>query len=206
MLYTNQEAFDMMMIYGECRQNESMAIRLYAERHPDRRHFRRGVFKRLADKLRTTGSIRNQRKGRECPEEIVVDVLAAVSQDPHTSTRNIARDRGISQTTVSRVLRENKFHAYHISLLQELSANDFRSRIQFCLWARQQIEENPDFFRLVMWTDEATFKSDGNVNRHNLHYWNDVNPHWMRSVDHQHRWSVNAWAGIVGSRLIGPFF
>lgn len=43
-------------------------------------------------------------------------------------------------------------------------------------------------------------------NRHNCHYWSDENPHWVRTIDHQHRWSVNVWCGIVDSQIIGPHF
>jgi len=119
--------------------------------------------------------------------------LAAVIANPRVSVRNIARDRGISQSSMSRILKKNKFHPYHTSLLQELSQHDFNMRIQFCTWAKNKLEDGPAFFQLqfVLWSDEATFKSDGTINRHNLHYWNEVNPHWMRTVDHQHRWGIN---------------
>lgn len=43
-------------------------------------------------------------------------------------------------------------------------------------------------------------------NRHNCHYWSDENPHWVRLIDHQHRWSLNVWCGIADSRIIGPHF
>lgn len=46
----------------------------------------------------------------------------------------------------------------------------------------------------------------GELNRHNCHYWSDVNPHWYRTVDNQHRWSLNVWCGIVNGYLIGPYF
>ncbi|KMQ90923.1 transposable element tc3 transposase, partial [Lasius niger] len=201
----------MLMIYGECRQNAMQAAALYAARFPDRRHFGRKVFTRLANRLRTTGNVKPEPRQQKQDvlvnnEDMSVDVLAAVTENPHVSTRDIARDRGISQSSVSRILRKNKFHPYRISLLQELSQHDFNMRIQFCTWAQNKLEEDPGFFRFVLWSDEATFKSDGTINRHNLHYWNEVNPHWMRTVDYQHRWSVNVWAGIIGVRLIGPFF
>jgi len=77
-------------------------------------------------------------------------------------------------------------------------------RIQFCTWAKNKLEDDSAFFQFVLWSDEATFKSDGTINRHNLHYWSEVNPYWMRTVDH--RWSINVWAGIIGVRLIEPLF
>lgn len=57
-----------------------------------------------------------------------------------------------------------------------------------------------------MFSDEATFCDNGNVNKHNLHYWARENPHWMRSVPFQRPWSLNIWCGVIGTRIIGPYF
>jgi len=66
--------------------------------------------------------------------------------------------------------------------------------------------ENPNFLNNILWTDEATFNSDGGVNRNNMHYWSETNPRWMREIQHQGRWSINVWCGVIGSQIIGPFF
>lgn len=68
------------------------------------------------------------------------------------------------------------------------------------------LRQDQQFFRFVMFSDEATFHSTGQLNRHNSHYWSHDNPHWHRVVDHQHRWSLIVWCGIVNGYLIGPFF
>lgn len=68
------------------------------------------------------------------------------------------------------------------------------------------IRENPNFLSRIFWTDEATFSSTGGVNLHNMHYWSEQNPHWMRQVEHQNRWSLNVWCGIVEGKIIGPHF
>lgn len=87
---------------------------------------------------------------------------------------------------------------------QALSAADHQSRVTFCQWATQQIDDVEHFFKYFMFSDEATFQSTGVLNRHNCHYWFPVNPHWMQEVDRQHRWSVTVWIGIVNGYLIGP--
>ncbi|KAJ4437448.1 hypothetical protein ANN_17592 [Periplaneta americana] len=101
------------------------------------------------------------------------DVIAAVLVNPDDSTRRIAREYDISQTTVWRVLNGSKNRRFH---------------------------------RSILCTDQATFKSNGDVNIHNAHYWSQVNHLWVREVDNQHRWSVNVWCGIFGHRIIGPYF
>ncbi|XP_050294949.1 uncharacterized protein LOC126735091 [Anthonomus grandis grandis] len=65
--------------------------------------------------------------------------------------------------------------------------------------------EKPNFLNEILWTDKATFNSDGGVNRHNMHYRSETNPRWMREIQHQGRWSVNVWCGVIGSQVIGPF-
>lgn len=68
------------------------------------------------------------------------------------------------------------------------------------------IREDPRFISKILWTDEASFSSDGRVNLHNMHYWAERNPHWIREVQHQGRWTLNVWCGIIGGTIIGPYF
>jgi hypothetical protein len=44
------------------------------------------------------------------------------------------------------------------------------------------------------------------VNRHNIHYCSIDNPHWVRHVDYQVRWSINVWGGIIREHVLGPHF
>ncbi|RLU23850.1 hypothetical protein DMN91_004058 [Ooceraea biroi] len=67
------------------------------------------------------------------------------------------------------------------------------------------VEQTLQFFHTVCFSDEATFKSNGCVNRHNMHYWSRENPHW-RQIDNQRVWSINVWCGILNGHIIGPHF
>ncbi|KAG8291978.1 hypothetical protein J6590_048939 [Homalodisca vitripennis] len=66
MPFSNEEAFQMLMVLGECFQNYSAAALLYAQRYPDREHHSRNVFKDLLVEfviqvmlnLTTTGNIK----------------------------------------------------------------------------------------------------------------------------------------------------
>ena len=66
------------------------------------------------------------------------------------------------------------------------------------------IENDPDFFNYVLFSDEAKIQSDGELNRSSCHYWSDVNPHWVSSVNYQRSWSIMVWCGIINGYLIGP--
>ncbi|EFN61149.1 hypothetical protein EAG_00185, partial [Camponotus floridanus] len=92
---------------------------------------------------------------------------------------------------------------YRMSLHQAVNYDDCQNRLAFCNWIRQQ---PPNFHHKILFSDESTFKCDGSVNTWNCRYWSQVNPHWLREIDHQHIWKVNVWCGIIGSQIIGPIF
>lgn len=39
-----------------------------------------------------------------------------------------------------------------------------------------------------------------------MRLWAVENSHWLRQVEHQKQWSVNVWCGIIGDKIIGPYF
>lgn len=209
MVYSNEEAFNMLMVLGECFQNFSAAERLYAERFPDLQRQCRKDFVRLAQRVRTTGKVQPSKKRLKAMpvrQTRAPDILAAVELNPHVSTRVLSRESGISQMSVCRILKANDFHPYHISLHQELEADDYLHRINFAIWAQNEISNDPNFAHNVMWSDEATFKNNGNVNRHNMRYWSRENPHWLREVNNQRQWTLNVWCAVFNGQIIGPHF
>jgi len=194
------------MILGECHNTFDAASRLYAERFPDRKHSNNTTIRRLTQRARN-GHLVHQHRHHEFNENDarVITVLAVVHPDPHISTRQIEREIGIPQSTVSRILKALRYYL-HTTLTQALRPNYIQLRIAFCQWALRIIQDDHHFFRYVLFFDEAKFYSDGQLNRHNYHYWSDENPHWYRSVDHQNRWSLMVWCEIINGYLIGPYF
>jgi hypothetical protein len=57
----------------------------------------------------------------------------------------------------------------------------------------------------ILWTDEATFKTNGRVNRHNCVYWSDTNPHQVIQEELNVP-GVTAKAGIWVQGVVGPLF
>ena len=205
---TLDKKIEMVFIYGESGRSIDNAVALYAQRFPDQKRSR-ASFYRVIQQFSTEGSVKPKKRNRQnmvACENNEIAVLAAVAHDPHISTRQISRESGISQTTVCKILHRNKYHPFHVSLHQELAGDDFQKRVTFCQWARQQIERDPNFFAKVLFSDESTFTNHGTVNRHNMHYWSTENPHWLQQVEHQYPWNVNVWCGIIGDKLIGPYF
>ena len=206
--YTPTEVVDILITFGECGRNYRLTARTYAERFPNRRHPTDQQIINIERRSRNNPLHRERRRNRlhNNNDPRLLAVLAMVHQNPHISTRQIERELGIPQTTAHRLLRSVNYHPYHITLVQELSEADYVLRVQFCRWALEMLDQNPDFFSNVCFSDEATFMSNGSLNRHNCHYWSPENPHWYREVLNQHRWSLYVWVGICNGQVIGPHF
>lgn len=209
MNFSLNEMVDMVYVLGESERNPLLATRIYAQKYPVRRHPRPRDFEKVQERFERTGSVQYEKRirGRPATEgENEHLVLQSVVENPHTSSRCLSKELQIPQTSVSRITRKNKFHPYHVELVQSLNDNDFIERQNFCLWARNMEQQENGFFNNVMFTDEATFKKNGKFNTHNFHYYDTQNPHFIRALDHQHRWSLNVWGGVLGHRVVGPYF
>ena len=100
-----------------------------------------------------------------------------------------------------------KFHPYKIKLVHELLEDDYDRRLEFCETMMAKIDANGYFLNRIVFSDEATFELNGNVNRHNFRYWSDNNPQWMSDTrSTQYPEKLNVWAGIINNRIVGPFF
>jgi hypothetical protein len=88
---------------------------------------------------------------------------------------------------------------------QELIGDDTDRRVEFAdEWIRR-INNDRSFWKLVIWSDEAVFKLNGHVNRHDSVTWCDTNP--RRIIDRPLQSpGVMVWAGVLNDRLIGPIF
>lgn len=208
MNYDNEEAVLMIQILGECHGNFSAAERLWYERFPDRPPHSRNVFSRLQKRVTTKGTVQpDYNKGKTISRPVrdmrSADVLASVMVFPQDSLRRRTKDSGISAATIYRILKENKFYPYRMSLLQNLMPTDPLQRLNFCNWIQNQRQ---NIHRNILFTDECTFKSDAEVNTWNCRFWSPVNPHWVREIDHQHVWKVNVWCGIIDDKILGPVF
>ena len=207
--FTYPELADMHLMYGRSNGNSREAKRLYAETFPNRRLPNKQTFVSIDRHLRENGTfqIRNVDAGRPRNVRIPIveeRVLRRVRAYPSTSLRRVARQEGISRHTVFNVLHDNHMHPYHVMRVQSLSVADYPARVTFCEWYLQKCALNNEFPNLVLFTDEAQFTRDGIFNFHNQHNWMEDNPHAIVQSRHQHQFSINVWAGIIGNELIGP--
>lgn len=206
-MYSPSEIVDMVLIVGESRENYRAAAELYAVKYPTRRHPSRKVLKKIVANLRMGDfSTRRKKKGLALRHGNAERIMNELRANPHISQRNLARRTGMSRAVIQRFMKKMGFKPFHISIHQSLSEHDIDGRKEFCMWGLSQLETDPDFFNKVLFSDEATFCSDGILNRHNSHYWAVENPRWLGRVDKQHRWKINVWCGLIAGHVIGPYF
>lgn len=87
-----------------------------------------------------------------------------------------------------------------------MKEGDENRRLDYCYWAQGKFLDDRKFLNKILFTDEATFTTNGVVTSQNCRYWATENPHWVINCKDQYSEKVNVWCGILGDRIIGPFF
>ena len=77
--------------------------------------------------------------------------------------------------------------------------------MEFCDQMLQKFTENEGLLDNILWTDEAEFKLNGTINRHNSVVWSTTNPHYQLQVRNSHQ-GVMVWCGVNSVGLVGPHF
>lgn len=210
MEYSLNEMVDMHLFYGRSYGNAFEARRLYALAFPRRRVPCHKTFIRIDQRLRDIGSLKPRKidSGRQRNDDSFQKeekILDCIKKNPSTSTRRISNEVAFSKSIVSRILNKNGLYPYHLQRVQSLLPRDFDSRVNFSQWLLERCDHDPLFLSSIMFTDEAGFNQDGIFNFHNKHIWSESNPHEICESKHQHQYSINVWAGIIGDSLIGPY-
>jgi hypothetical protein len=90
-------------------------------------------------------------------------------------------------------------------MVQQLSDEDHRHRLDFCLQLQDLMSSDDHFLEKMQFSDEATFHVSGAVNRPSVRIWGSENPHAY--VEHQcDSPKVNVFCAISSQKAYGPFF
>ncbi|KAJ8930952.1 hypothetical protein NQ314_016216 [Rhamnusium bicolor] len=79
---------------------------------------------------------------------------------------------------------------------------DHAQRFAFCQWLLQQHEQNENFIREMLWSNEATFTWDGINNSYNEHVRSFEIPYAFKRRGFQQRFSSNVWSGVFNGQLL----
>lgn len=111
----NIELMDMIEVYYESRKNGAESARLYAQRFPNRPTPNRQKFSRVAEHLRSTGSLSRKKRIVQAREDLDLTILLSIQENSRTSLRELAMQHETSESTVARILRKHKFKPYKVS-------------------------------------------------------------------------------------------
>ncbi|GFY10662.1 uncharacterized protein TNCV_2194831 [Trichonephila clavipes] len=127
-----------------------------------------------------------------------------------------ARALGSALTVATgiRILRQTVFmRLNHASLCQVIYSqfglaihqNDHQARRRFVEWAQNEIAVVPDFHKRILFSDEAHFWLNGNVNKQNCRIWSEANPQvYVETPLHPEKLTV--WCALWAGGIIGPYF
>jgi ribosomal protein S13 len=208
MVYTLQQRIEIVTTYFENGRCARTTARIFNTNHPEG-NLRHASVIMIINKFMETGSVQNIKHERNRPvrnEGVEVAVIGHVLMDNKQSLRQIASASGVSKSSVQRILKEQNFHPYKIRLVHELNEDDYDRRLQFCENVTELLIHNPHYSYNICFSDECSFYVNGHVNKHNCRYWSDTKPNWYREEHTQTPQKLNVWAGILGNRIIGPFF
>lgn len=180
------------------------ACRMFNETYPDLPRMTRSKFRRIQANFLQFGQIRAE---RNFPEPVVndevnkVNVLAYFETHPTSSIRAAEQDMGISKSSIQKILSKHHYHDYKFSRVQNLHPQDPRNRVNFCETMLQKSQEDDQFWKKIIWTDECKFSNEGIFNRHNQHVWSTVNPHMIRPGNFQFRFSFNVFCLMMENKI-----
>lgn len=164
---------------------------------------------KLHTKFQRTGNVadapRSGRPRSARTEENKMRVAQTFVENPRLSGKRAAVQLDLSRRSLHRIMHDLGLKVYRPRLLQELKAVDRPKRVEFCEWFLIMSAADPDFVNSILWSDEAIFKVNGRVNRHNCVYWADENPQEIlqREVNSP---GIMVWAGVNVRGVIGPYF
>lgn len=133
----------------------------------------------------------------------LLEVLNALYDKRGASLRTAAVDTGLSHETVRRIAHGVlHLHPYRLGLAQKLSEFDKIVRVVACHHLLPILENNP----VIIFSDEASFRTDGHVNRWNSYLWDYSRPDDFIVEADQGAKRVTVWAGISTEHIFGPYF
>jgi transposase len=162
---------------------------------------------RVSSRFEKTGELEIRQTGNHAQREVPVTdyvLLNAIESNPYASCRGLAGEVGLSHSHVNRRLHKYGYKSYKTHTSNELQPGDPDRRYTFAMAVAELQEEDPQFLRKVLFTDEASFTLHHAPNKQNHRCWSKTNPRSFYCNRTQYPRKINVWAGILNQTIIGP--
>lgn len=160
--YTLEQRLQIIKIYYKSGESLIQTLRALTPIYGQRNRPAKSTIQRLVKKFESTYTLHNvpvpvrQRSVRS--EENIAAASASIQDDPNLSLTRRSQSLGISVSSLWRILRKDLgLHPYKIKLTQELKPLDHLKRREFVKWAEGKFENDPDFHRKIIFSDEIHF-------------------------------------------------
>ena len=162
------------------------------------------------ERFRTTftllDSTHHSRRRSVRTKETIAVVERSTKEGPNESNRHHEQQLDLSPATLWKILlKDLRLCAYKIQLVQELKPHDHRARRTFGELAENEIAADSNFHKKILFTDEAHFWLNGNVNKQNCRIWTEDNPQVIVQTPlHPEKLTVwcTLWSGGIGWSLL----
>lgn len=207
-MLTLEEKIEIVLLCGESNLHRNVA-QIFNNRHPNR-NIAQSTVSRILTRFKQTGSVNSSFKKNHTPwkntEEVELAVCLDVVEHGRTSLPAISQRTEVKQSSIRNILHKNKFRAYKPKFINTLKERDFDVRFDFSMWFQGEREDECSFPDYILWTDEATFSSNGVVSSQNCRWWAQENPHFTIECKDQYNFKTNVFCGLLKDKVIGPFF
>lgn len=171
-MLTPQEKIEILELSGS-RSNRETA-RVFNNRHPNRPiplHFR--TVSKIKNHFREHGTIHRKKRTQSLQSQNDIaqrkaEVNEFFEEYPHESTRRASAILMMPHTFVWRALKDSKFKPYKMSVHQKLYEGDKIKRKEFCQRLIDTFNEDQNFYKCILWSDEKSFKVTESFNRQNM--------------------------------------
>lgn len=210
-LLSCEEKIEIVLIVGENYKTHREAASIFNDRHPNK-NINHSTVTKIINKFKTSGSINNnfnRKRGKlVANENTQLEVMLSVVEHPKVSLRKRKSliQQNVSKDTVGRILKRNKYRPFKPKIVHTLKERDYDRRFDFCSLIQGELEDDPFFPRRIIFSDEATFSSNGTVSSQHCRWWSEENPNFTIKSRDQYSFKTNVWCGIYKDRLIGPYF
>lgn len=97
-------------------------------------------------------------------EEQDNEIMERFRLDPSISTNIVGRELGLFQWKVWFTVNRSGLYPYHYTPVQAIEEEDPARRLHFSRFMLNADVEDPNFLKLILWTDESKFDKDGVTN------------------------------------------
>jgi alpha-L-fucosidase len=121
--WTEQQRIEILLLRGcdDMKRTLDQVCEIFNNKYPDDDRITKSTVSKIEKIIAEFGNVKDRPRGRPAVQEnLQLNLLLELQDNPHTTTRALAANHDISKTSVIKYLKRLKFHPYKLMLVQEL--------------------------------------------------------------------------------------